>query len=267
MRSIDSPQVLERTLSERDVDAGPSEVPPAQTGQALVGVPARAAQNATTDHSSAQVPVHWRLIINGLPSQRNLYEFASDFETVWNGVASASLISTTRNENIRPASMVQITSAEPYRGKRVRYSAQVRTRKIAPEFRASLWLRAQDINGLVVAFQDMNGRMIAGNSEWSEQSIVLDMPQDASVMLYGIFGVNEGTLWIDDVRISTVDQTVALTAAAWSVGNGVINLAIDPNRALLAPANLDFEETETVKEGVYWRERDQPSFRVPSLPH
>lgn len=105
--------------------------------------------------------------------------------------------------------------------------------------------------------------MIRGSSQWTEHAIVLDVPADASVMVYGLFTVNAGAVWIDDVRISVVDPVTALTAPPWSVGNGVMNRPIDPNRALLAPENLGFEQTAPSDETIYWRERDPPTFRVP----
>jgi hypothetical protein len=161
---------------------------------------------------------------------------------------------------------VQIVDAGPFQGQRIRFSAHVRTERSDPECRVSLWFRAQNSDGLVVAFQNMHKRLIVGDTDWSLYSLVLDVPGDAVVVLYGVFAIGAGTLWIDDAAVGAVDLSTPLTDLPYGAANGTLNLPLDPDRILTHPANLDFEDTVPESDTMYWNEREQPTFRSGSPP-
>jgi len=103
--------------------------------------------------------------------------------------------------------------------------------------------------------------MIPGNSDWTEYSIVFDVPVSSSVLFYGAFVQNAGTLWMDDVHLSIVDASTRLTGVPVTAGQGKITLAIDRAHVLSMPENLDFEETVTSDDRIWWQEVIQPNFR------
>jgi serine/threonine-protein kinase len=79
------------------------------------------------------------------------------------------------------------------------------------------------------------------DADWAPYRVVHDVPLDAEVMYYGFALCGGGDVWIDDVRISIVDDTAALTSSGSVVGNQ--NIAIDSGWILPEPLNLDFEFT------------------------
>jgi len=74
----------------------------------------------------------------------------------------------------------------------------------------------------------MQDRGIRGDTDWQAYSIVLDVPQGASALAYGVLLQGGGQVWMDAARLETVDAPVSVHGPA--------------RTALLAvPANLDFE--------------------------
>lgn len=103
----------------------------------------------------------------------------------------------------------QRIAADPYRGKRVRLRAAVRTEVTGPGDEAYLWLRvltkAYAFPPSIVFFDDMSDRPIT-HSEWREYEIEGEVPADAEVIDYGLALVGEGRAWIDAVTIDGVDE-------------------------------------------------------------
>lgn len=122
---------------------------------------------------------------------------------------SAFIRSTARATPAGFATLMQSISAEPWRGKRVRLTAQVRTRGAQ---RAQLWMRVDGQNRQVLAFDSMTNRPITGSRPWRSYAIVVDVPRTATSMSYGFLLAGQGTVWADDFRIEPVDPTVPLTA-------------------------------------------------------
>ena len=123
-------------------------------------------------------------------------------------------------------SLMQVASAERYRGKRIRFSAWVRAEAVARN--AGLWLRVdgQDRDPKhSLAFDAMADRPIAGTRDWRRYEIVLDVPAQAASLAFGAHLSASGTIWVDDVKLEIVDASVPVTDASAS-----------------PPRNLDFEE-------------------------
>lgn len=207
------------------------------------------------------VPRYWRILKDARYLVPHRYRFSSDSETVWNGSASASIAAKDGNVTTLEADvMAQVSRANRFRGKRVKYSGWVRTRKahINAWFSTFLWFRVEDSNGVVIAFQSTPG-LAVGDSEWTEHVIVIDVPQEASVLLYGAVIGGAGTFWMDAASISVVASDEALTPSP-RPPPGNLNLAIDPSRALPFPMNLDFEEVVPVHDELIWGVREQPTY-------
>src|ERR1044072_5200149 len=92
------------------------------------------------------------------------YSLRTDREVVMSGAASAVLEAAEDADASRFGSLVQVSPAAAFRGKRIEMSGYIATRN-APGG-ASIWLRADDANGTVVAFENTLPRGIRGTTEW-----------------------------------------------------------------------------------------------------
>lgn len=106
-------------------------------------------------------------------------------------------------------SLGQIVRAEDYRGKRVRFSAYVKTRDVSGRG-AGLWMRV-DGNGGVMAFDNMQSRPLLGTADWTRASVVLDVPVEAEGILFGLILASGGEAWIDDASLEVVGTDVPST--------------------------------------------------------
>ena len=81
----------------------------------------------------------------------------------------------------------QSTSAAEYAGKRIRYTAWVRTED-ANEGGGHLWFRIDgQQSGQTLGFDNMDKRPLKGTTSWQQQSIVLDVPPEARALAFGFF--------------------------------------------------------------------------------
>lgn len=107
---------------------------------------------------------------------------------------------------------MQSISAEDYRGKRVRFSAWIKTEAI--ERSANVWMRVDGLSGLgsrVLAFDNLQGRAPKGTTDWKNYAVVLDVPNEAEGIYFGFFIAGEGQAWFNDPKFEIVDQTVPTT--------------------------------------------------------
>ena len=112
-----------------------------------------------------------------------------------------------------------------HRGKRLRLSAFVKTQDIKDW--AGVWMRVDGPEqGRSLAFDNMQDRPIKGTADWTRHEIVLDVPDKATNISFGILLHGEGKLWLDDVQFQVVDTSVPTTGAM---------------RSNPTPKNLDFE--------------------------
>jgi hypothetical protein len=134
--------------------------------------------------------------------------------------------------------------AESLRGKRIRYSAYLRTRGTKAPGGAAIWFRAEDDAGIVVAFQNTESEAVVGDTEWTERFIVIEVPAKASVVFFGAFVSGPGSMWVDDAQIVPVGRDVAVTGSPVApVALGGRKGKRDLKHMLPAPANLGFEES------------------------
>jgi hypothetical protein len=110
--------------------------------------------------------------------------------------------------------VMQGIDAAPFRGKRVRYRAAVRTEIEGQEGSAHLWMRvdltAKDGKRRSGFFDNMSGRPIRKN-DWDYYEIVGDIAEDAETIVVGMFLRGSGQAWMDDVSLEIVGQDVRVT--------------------------------------------------------
>ena len=191
-----TPPVVSEPASAAAETKAPNIIPPTATATATATptptpTSANAALSASLDTSQsgaadesstegpAMKPLCWQL--GGVP----LRDFSVTLDTSnrVDGVASA-MISTPSHEDGQ-ASLYQTTLAGRMAGKRVEFSAELRTR--GARTGARLWLRGNDAEGKTVAFDNMYWQYgptgvqvkagVFGDSEWKTARIVLDIPR------------------------------------------------------------------------------------------
>ena len=204
----------------------------------LVGVDTVVA--AQSAQGTGQVPLDWG--ITGSNPQG--YKLRTDRAVVLSGSASAVLESYADTDTVRYGALIQVASAAAFKGKRIELSGYLASQD-APAG-AAMWLRADDANGAMVAFENTGPRGIRGTQEWTYQNIVMDIPEEAVVLVYGAVLKATGKLYLDDFQFRVVDASVPATAKPVTQPQPpLIRGPIpDPGRA---PRNLDFEETRIEK--------------------
>ena len=183
------------------------------------------------------------------------YQITLDETIKHGGKASAQLqfVGTAANGF---ASLTQNCQADAYRGKRVRFSAWVKTD--APGDHAQLWFRL-DAPTRMPGFDNMANRPIKGRTDWKQYELVLDVPDDVVQIVFGAMSFGTGRVWLDDVKLEIVGNEVAvtntLTPEAMSAPR---NNSVLATAKVLPARNLDFEggavplrQTVSVNPTVY----------------
>jgi len=104
--------------------------------------------------------------------------------------------------------LMQMFKADGYLSKRVRFSGSVKAEGVGNW--AGLWMRV-DKETKSVAFDNMQDRPIKGSTAWQSYAVVLDVPQDATAVAFGILLDGTGEVWLKDVTFETVGPNVPVT--------------------------------------------------------
>ncbi len=153
------------------------------------------------------------------------YDSGIDTQTTFDGHPSAYLKAKVPGvEGF--GTLMQDFRADHYAGKRVRFSAFVKTE--GAQDWAGLWMRI-DKGSQLLAFDNMQDRSIKGTTEWKKYDVVLDVPQNASGIFFGVLLNGTGTVWLSNAEFEIVGPDVPAT-------NGAGRLKPDE------PANLDFQD-------------------------
>ena len=118
--------------------------------------------------------------------------------------------------------LMQSFSAARYAGKRVRFSAAVKSEGVNGW--AGLWMRV-DQGSAMVAFDNMENRPIRGTTDWQNYQVVLDVPMNATGIAFGVLLNKSGAVWLNNVKFESVGTNVPTTGVVLQEG----------------PTNLDFE--------------------------
>lgn len=115
---------------------------------------------------------------------------------------------------------------DAYRGKRMRLSALIRSEDV--ERWAGLWMRIEgevSSRRVVIAVDNMRDRPILGTTDWTRHAIVLDIPVEATQLVFGFLVAGDGHVWVADMRFEEAAPEENVT--------GVVFLRNEP-------VNLDF---------------------------
>ena len=155
------------------------------------------------------------------------YEMTVDRTVVHSGNASASLKSAVSAPG-GFGTLMQTFKADAYCGKRVRMSGYARAQDVKDS--AGLWMRVDGPSSKLLAFDNMQDRPLKGTSDWKKCEIVLDVPESAQDIAFGLLLTGAGQVWMDDLSFEVVGKDVPTTGPKMGAG------------APPAPANLGFEE-------------------------
>ncbi|WP_426341956.1 transcriptional regulator [Pseudoduganella sp. S-14] len=106
------------------------------------------------------------------------------------------------------ATLMQVFSAADYRGKRLRFQAQVRTEDVTGW--TGLWMRVDCEEKRSCAFYNSQDKPMHGTNGWTLRSVTLDVPADAKSISFGVITGSSGTTWIDDLKMEAVGKEVAV---------------------------------------------------------
>lgn len=183
--------------------------------------------------SISKPPVGWFM---GAGGNLGKYAVALDRDNPIEGAVCAQISSQSATPN-EFSTLMQATKADSFRGKRVRFTVQVKSKDVTTS--TFPWLRADRADGKSLAFDNMQGRGIKGNTDWHLYSLVLDIPESAAVLAYGVGLKGSGTTWFDAAQIEIVDQRVPTTGKNWV---GQFKPPISTSVLQSEPFNLGFEE-------------------------
>jgi beta-lactamase regulating signal transducer with metallopeptidase domain len=162
--------------------------------------------NAQTPIQANQAPSGWFMA----GSQPANYQTGVDKAATENGQPSAYLRSAVPVTN-GFGTLMQSISAANYTGKRVRLRARVRSQDVAEW--AGVWMRV-DKERTMVAFDNMQNRAIKGTQPWKTCDVVLEVPEDATGISFGVLLSGAGEVWMSDVSFEVVGKDIPTTSPA-----------------------------------------------------
>jgi len=149
------------------------------------------------------------------------YDTGIDAQSAYNGHPSAYLKSK-RPVTDGFCTLMQEFRADKYAGKRLRLSAFIKSDDVQDW--AGLWMRV-DKDHKSVAFDNMQDRPIKGTNGWQRYQVVLDVPQDADLISFGVLLGGSGTVWLNSVELEVVGLDVPATGKTGSqVADKPVNL-------------------------------------------
>lgn len=135
------------------------------------------------------------------------YEISVDRTVAHSGGSSALIKALPGARGF--ATLMQMITAQEMLGHRIKMSAFLKLNDVDT---AGLWMRVDDPNGLILAFDNMEDRFLNGTSDWRQHSVVLDVPTTSSTIFFGVLLFERGCLWVDDFTFDSVDADVPTTS-------------------------------------------------------
>lgn len=85
-------------------------------------------------------------------------------------------------------------------GKNVEYKGWIKTKNVKNGY-AGLWFRVDGENDAILGFDNMGGRGLEGDNDWTQVSIKMDVSADAKNVVFGGLFPGEGTVWFDNLEL------------------------------------------------------------------
>jgi hypothetical protein len=100
----------------------------------------------------------------------------------------------------------QVASPAVCSGRRIRFQAELSTDVTEG---AGLWLTASHKEWHIT--DGMYDRLIKGSTEWNQVQLVIDVPEDAAYISYGLWMIGNGKCSMRQARFDVVEHSVAVT--------------------------------------------------------
>lgn len=136
------------------------------------------------------------------------YTMGVDGDVTFDGSKSAFIEGNTV-EAKGFATLMQTSSVGDYLGQRVKFTFYIKTQDVSGW--SSGWFRIDGAPKETLAFDNMDNRQIKETTQWSEYSIVLDVPKSAKKMAYGVMLSGSGKVWFDNLNFEIVDKNTPVT--------------------------------------------------------
>ena len=125
-----------------------------------------------------------------------------DTETFHGGKQSCRM--SSKDDTSGVGTLFGVVNPKNYHGKRVAFRGFIKS-SLGDGSKAGLWMRIDDESGSSV-LDNMMDRPVEGTSEWREYTIVLDVPESAKRISYGILMIGTGDVWCDDFTVTAVSE-------------------------------------------------------------
>jgi hypothetical protein len=149
--------------------------------------------------ASWQVPKGWLAAADDPPD----YRIGVDRQFLYQGKPAVFLRSLVR-EPKGGAAVSQQFMARRFRGKRVRLSAVLRTEKVEQ----AVYLTIRQENGDGARGDHAEAK---GSQTWKPYTLVIDIPEDADTIAFGVSLAGPGTVWASGFDFREVSRSVPLT--------------------------------------------------------
>ena len=130
----------------------------------------------------------------------------------------AALVDSSGSEFHEQSELMQTIDARPWRGKRLKYRAAVKTAEVGEGVGSPIWWlwckvdRPRDADGkMQPGASDLGRPRPLENAGWKHYEIVLDVAADATQVTLGLGVTGRGKVWLDDVTLEAVDASVEIT--------------------------------------------------------
>jgi hypothetical protein len=166
------------------------------------------------------------------------YLVSSDKSEVMSGQSSV-LIAAHDKDVARTtfASLMQSVVAEPWLGKRVVFTINLKSNTFRDEI--VLWVRALDAGNIVISYNEWGAQY--SKADWQKQSVAIDVPWSATEIAYGVNVYASSRFWIDGAQFDAVERNVDVNARNIPGNLGVTAQDASDRGPLALPSNLDFE--------------------------
>jgi hypothetical protein len=132
------------------------------------------------------------------------------------------------------ATFMQSFDAVGYRGKRVQFSSTLKSEEC--DGAVTIWLRADSDSRRAIAFDNLEGKgtgadngPIAGNTDWTQRTIVLDVPEAATSIAMGFYVRGKGAGYAAGFALNAVSTDIPLSTAPTNGHSDPVNMMLRPD--------------------------------------
>ncbi len=150
-------------------------------------------------YAADNLPEYWQK----WEKEKGTHECGIDKNTYLSAPDSIFIKSVRSDIDKEGAGIYQMILSDKYKGKRIRFSAQMK----AKDVKNVGWIYASADSGKIYP-----SKGISGTKDWTYSVLIFDIPENHTgdiQLAFSLWGV--GQIWIDDIKWETVDKSVPVT--------------------------------------------------------